>query len=525
MKALKVVGWCLSVVLLGSSLALLAPRPQPVSAAATAQASGRLDVFGRGLDNALWYDTFDGGSWTGWRSLGGRISAEPSAVTYGDGRIDVFARGKDYSLYRLSFDGSWGGWERLGAVLASGPAAVTSSAERVDVFAVGLDGTLWQKTSIAGVWSRWRSLGGGFKSNPGAASSAPGQISVFGRGLDDAIWTRSFDGAGWSAWRSLGGGFTSAPGVSSWGSGRMDVFGAGLDHALWHRSFTGSGWTAWESLGGVISSDPSAASTGVGSIDVFARGLDAAMYHTAFNGSWTGWARLGGAFIGSTDALPAPVSHSLPGVLAGYYEMTRLPTTSKVVALTFDGGSGDEGFAKIVNALSSSGVTGTFFLTGQWVDSFPAEARQLGAVSSYSFANHSYDHPPFTQLSNQAIDNEVSWAERMITRATGRQPWPLFRFPYGDRDTRTVNEVKRLGYGNIGWTVDTLGWKGTQGGISVDTVVQRALGAAQPGEIILMHIGAAPDGSTLDADALPRVIQGLKAKGYSFVAIGHFLFG
>ena len=69
------------------------------------------------------------------------------------------------------------------------------------------------------------------------------------------------------------------------------------------------------------------------------------------------------------------------------------------------------------------------------------------------------------------------------------------------------------------WTVDSLGWKGTSGGMTVSKVRDRVLAAARP-EIVLMHVGANPDdGTTLDAAALPSVIAGLRAKGYSFVTL------
>jgi peptidoglycan-N-acetylglucosamine deacetylase len=57
------------------------------------------------------------------------------------------------------------------------------------------------------------------------------------------------------------------------------------------------------------------------------------------------------------------------------------------------------------------------------------------------------------------------------------------------------------------------------------TVTTRALNAARPGEIVLMHVGAAPNGTTLDADALAGVIDGLRARGYSFVAIWDLIYG
>jgi len=54
----------------------------------------------------------------------------------------------------------------------------------------------------------------------------------------------------------------------------------------------------------------------------------------------------------------------------------------------------------------------------------------------------------------------------------------------------------------------------------VDSIVQRVLQAAAPGEIVLMHVGShLTDHSTLDASALPRVISGLRAAGYGFVTL------
>ena len=206
-------------------------------------------------------------------------------------------------------------------------------------------------------------------------------------------------------------------------------------------------------------------------------------------------------------------------------EWTRLPTARKIVALTFDAGSGAQGLPKILPALQAAGVPATFFLTGEWVENYPAQAAQIAAVPEHSIGNHSYDHPYFTTLSNASIDWELAHAQTLIVNATGRNPKPLFRFPYGDRDWRTIAEVNRLCYGSINWTVDTLGWKGTKGGQSVNTIRSRVLAGLQPGEIVLMHIGAAEDGTTLDADALPGMISDLKARGYGFVAIWDFMQG
>jgi len=223
-------------------------------------------------------------------------------------------------------------------------------------------------------------------------------------------------------------------------------------------------------------------------------------------------------------ATPSPSGAFLPVGLLGT-EWSRLPTNSRIVALTFDAGSGAQGLTNILAALKAAGVPGTFFLTGEWVEKYPDGARQIAAVPEHSIGNHSYDHPYFTTLSAAEMDGELLRTQEIIERATGRNPKPIFRFPYGDSNATTVAEINRLGYGSIRWTIDTLGWKGAATGQSTSTIRSRVLAGLQPGEIVLMHVGAAEDGSTLDADALAGMISDLKSRGYGFVAVWDYVEG
>ncbi|MCO4254178.1 polysaccharide deacetylase family protein [Pseudarthrobacter cellobiosi] len=197
--------------------------------------------------------------------------------------------------------------------------------------------------------------------------------------------------------------------------------------------------------------------------------------------------------------LPAePVTPSLRG-----HDLTVLPGAGRAVALTFDAGSNAAGLPKILSTLSAKGVAGTFFLTGNWAATNPGGVSQIVAAG-HSVGNHSMTHPGFTSLSYELITQQVIEAEQAIS-AAGPDARSFFRFPYCGRDARTIAAVNDLGYVAIRWTVDTLGWKGTSGGISTQTVTDRVLAALQSGEIVLRHIGSNPDdGSTLDADALPH---------------------
>jgi peptidoglycan/xylan/chitin deacetylase (PgdA/CDA1 family) len=203
-----------------------------------------------------------------------------------------------------------------------------------------------------------------------------------------------------------------------------------------------------------------------------------------------------------------------PAIVAG--ELVRLQTRRHVVALTFDGGGNAEGAKSVLATLRRERVPATFFLTGHFVRAYPAIARAVGR--RYAVANHTVDHPHLTAMSSAAVAREIEQANVLIRRATGRDTHPLFRFPYGDRDARTLAICHRLGYTSIRWTVDTWGWMGSSSQ-SVPGAVRRVTDHLVAGEIVLMHLGSSRDGSTIDTRALPRIIRAVRARGYRFVTV------
>ncbi len=218
-----------------------------------------------------------------------------------------------------------------------------------------------------------------------------------------------------------------------------------------------------------------------------------------------------------TTADPPAVPDHLRGV-----DVTEIPTGDRVVALTFDAGANSAGLPSILGTLADQRVPATFFVTGQWVDDNPRGVAVIHA-DGHRLGNHSMSHPHLPALPDQAIRDEVQGAEQRIL-AAGADPRPLFRFPFGDRDERTIAAVNDLGYVAVRWTVDTLGWRGTSGGMSAQEVTNRAMNALRPGEIVLMHLGSNPeDGTTLDADALPDMIERMRAAGYTFVTLDALL--
>jgi peptidoglycan/xylan/chitin deacetylase (PgdA/CDA1 family) len=203
-----------------------------------------------------------------------------------------------------------------------------------------------------------------------------------------------------------------------------------------------------------------------------------------------------------------------PPIVAG--ELVRLQTRQQVVALTFDGGANADGARSVLAILHRERVPATFFLSGDFVRTYPALARAIGR--HYPVANHTANHVDLRGLSTPEVIREIKAGERALRAATGRDPRPCFRFPYGARDARTLRIVRELGYVSVRWTVDTWGWMGT----SMQTVpgaVRKIVSHLVPGEIVMMHLGSARDRSTIDSKALPAVIRQVRARGYRFVTL------
>jgi peptidoglycan/xylan/chitin deacetylase (PgdA/CDA1 family) len=203
-------------------------------------------------------------------------------------------------------------------------------------------------------------------------------------------------------------------------------------------------------------------------------------------------------------------------------DVSTLPVSEKVIALTFDGGSNAAGVRSILDTLAARHAPATFFLTGRFVRSFPGKSARI--AREHLVGNHTDSHADLTRLSDAAITTEVRTAQRTILQVTGEDPRRFFRFPFGARTPHTISVLNRLCYVPFRWTVDTLGWRGTSSGISVALVIRRVMGAARPGAIVLMHVGAHPrDRSTLDAKALPEVIRRLRGAGFKLVPLSRVL--
>jgi hypothetical protein len=224
-------------------------------AAASMVAGTDQEVFAEGTDLSLQENVQAAdGTWSGWSSLGGVLSARPAAVSWGPGRIDVFVRGTDSAIWHKWLkNGVWSKWEGLGGVVAAGTGATAASwgASRLEIFVQGTDKAVWEKTWNGATWSRWASIGGAIVGDPGAVSPSPGQVQVFARGTDNHLWYRLYASNAWSTWAGLGGTLTSgpAPAVATAGAAPsvLSIFALGADGGLWEIRNQGI-WGPWSEV-------------------------------------------------------------------------------------------------------------------------------------------------------------------------------------------------------------------------------------------------------------------------------------
>ena len=147
-----------------------------------------------------------------------------------------------------------------------------------------------------------------------------------------------------------------------------------------------------------------------------------------------------------------PRRQAAPGRAAGN-DMTVLPTTANVVALTFDAGANANGVPKILSTLAAQGVEATFFLTGEFARDFPTRRATIG--QRYPVGNHTDTHPHLPQLTDAQVQAQIQTTQTQIVNVARYDARPLFRFPFGDSDARTLNLVNASATRSISWTVDT----------------------------------------------------------------------
>lgn len=192
---------------------------------------------------------------------------------------------------------------------------------------------------------------------------------------------------------------------------------------------------------------------------------------------------------------------------------TRIRTSEKVIAITFDDGPHPQNTPRLLDMLKERGVRATFYVVGNMVRYNPQILRRMVA-EGHEIGNHTVTHGTLSRMSDEGLRSELSRAHQQILAATGIPPRSM-RPPGGAiRKEQKQLMLREYGYPTILWSVDPRDWQRP----GVDVVAQRLIDGAAPGGILLVHDLHKPT-----VDAMPKTLDALLAQGYRFVTISELI--
>ncbi len=210
--------------------------------------------------------------------------------------------------------------------------------------------------------------------------------------------------------------------------------------------------------------------------------------------------------------------------------LVRGPSDERVVALTYDDGPNPPYTDRILDVLRQEHVHATFFVVGRAVVAYPNVVRRE-MNDGDAVGNHTWDHAHLVLYDQTRLRDTLQRTDDAIFAATGRRSH-IMRPPYGGRDWLVLDEVRKLGYTPVMWSVPLANdWEYPPPSV----IAERVLRYAGDGSIIDLHDGnqgllcntshLAPHvcDRGADVEATRLIIEALKRRGYRFVTIPELL--
>ena len=197
----------------------------------------------------------------------------------------------------------------------------------------------------------------------------------------------------------------------------------------------------------------------------------------------------------------------------------RVNTSEKVVALTFDDGPTVTGTDQILSILAAQNVKATFFVIGAELENNLDQARKIVAAG-HELGNHTYSHDRMLLVTPSFVKQEIESTDKLI-RDAGYQGEILFRPPYGKKLFALPYYLSKTGRKTITWDVEPESYPEIDA--SADKIAEHVLSNTRPGSIIILHVMYPNRRESMKA--VPKIVEGLKAQGYSFKPMSQLLQG
>ena len=188
------------------------------------------------------------------------------------------------------------------------------------------------------------------------------------------------------------------------------------------------------------------------------------------------------------------------------------------IALTFDDGPDPVWTPRVLDLLARHDIRAAFFLVGRRVASAPALARRV-AEEGHDLGNHTWAHRSLWRLGPAATRRAIADGHAAVADHCGRAPG-FFRPPWGMTNLAMFSALSALDTPCVFWSVQPEGLRPAPPAEQV----ARTLGGARPGAIVDLHdADGAPGAGARVLAALPRMIAGLRARGYAMVPLRDLL--
>lgn len=194
-------------------------------------------------------------------------------------------------------------------------------------------------------------------------------------------------------------------------------------------------------------------------------------------------------------------SYLLPDSLFLYAKTRR----KKALYLTFDDGPVPKVTDSLLDLLKRHNAQATFFIIGTRAEKEPLLMSRI-YNEGHTIANHSYNHPNFNQISDEAQQEQVLKTNQIITQTTNNS-CRLFRAPQGRWNIKLLYFLWKEKITAIHWSRDSLDFKKEPAEVIINRFKQNAVNA---GDIILFH-----DDNDLCISVLEQLIPHWQSQGYT----------
>ncbi|WP_165835507.1 polysaccharide deacetylase family protein [Ruminiclostridium sufflavum] len=200
-------------------------------------------------------------------------------------------------------------------------------------------------------------------------------------------------------------------------------------------------------------------------------------------------------------------------------------------AITFDDGYNRKYVEKVLDILKENNIKSTFFIIGKVLDDYP-EVWKRAVNEGHQICNHTQSHQILTNMSDEAVQAEISGWETSARRVLGddyltrmKKEFPYLRLPGGGgaKSSRILKIAQKNGYKVIGWNVETVSSvinplknKKSVSEIS-DKIEQHVVNNCSGGSIILLHF------NQYDMGNIEAIVKGLKNRGFQMKTISQLI--